>query len=341
MIDRFAERLARWQKVHGRHDLPWQRRGAYETWISEVMLQQTQVQVVTPYYKQFIVRFPSVQILAKAPLDDVLSHWAGLGYYSRARNLHKAARAIVENYEGKIPRDLGTLRELPGVGRSTAGAILSLGFGLRGVIQDGNVRRVLARLFAITGDLSKSKAQNELWSLADSLTPQTGKACRIHAQAMMDLGSILCRRTQPDCPACPFQTDCLAFQQNSVAKFPAPKRTNKRQDELWIVLQIVNQANETLFIKRPAKGIWGGLYAPPIGLSLKELGSDMNLNTVEEAEFVGDIAHAFSHFKVRLEHYRLKIGRDQIQVTGEWQMAQLFQKGVPTPIHKLLNKDSI
>ena len=340
MIDRFAERLARWQRVHGRHNLPWQSRGAYATWISEVMLQQTQVQVVTPYYKQFIVRFPSVQILANAQLDDVLSHWAGLGYYSRARNLHKAAQAIVENYEGEIPRDLGALRELPGIGRSTAGAILSLGFGLRGVIQDGNVKRVLARLFAIPGDLSKSKAQNELWSLADSLTPHTGEACRIHTQAMMDLGSIVCRRTRPDCPRCPFQNDCLAFQQNSVAKFPAPKRTNKRQDELWIVLQIVNKANETLFIKRPPKGIWGGLYAPPIGVSLKKLGSDMNLNTVEEAEFVGDVPHTFSHFKVRLEHYRLKIGEDQIQVSGEWHIAQLFQKGVPAPIKKLLGKES-
>jgi A/G-specific adenine glycosylase len=340
MIDRFAERLARWQKVHGRHDLPWQHCGAYETWVSEIMLQQTQVQVVIPYYKRFIVRFPSVQVLANAPLDDVVSHWAGLGYYSRARNLHKAAQIIVENYEGKIPQDLLTLTELPGIGRSTAGAILSLGFGLRGVIQDGNVRRVLARLFVITGDLSKSKAQNELWSLADSLTPETGEACRTHTQAIMDLGSIVCRRTRPDCLTCVFQNDCLAFQQNSIANFPAPKRTNKRQDELWIVLQIVNQANETLFIKRPAKGIWGGLYTPPIGLSLKELDSDMNLNATAEAEFIGDIAHAFSHFKVRLEHYRLKIGEDQIRESGEWQMAQLFQKGIPAPIQKLLGKDS-
>ena len=340
MIIRFAERLARWQKFHGRHDLPWQGRGAYETWISEIMLQQTQVKVVIPYYREFVMRFPNVQILANAQLDDVLSHWAGLGYYSRARNLHKAAQIIIENYEGKIPRDLGTLRELPGIGRSTAGAILSLGFGLRGVIQDGNVKRVLARLFAITGDLSKSKGQNELWSLADSLTPQTGEACRSHTQGMMDLGSIICRRIRPNCSTCPFQKDCLAFQQNSIAKFPAPKRSSKRQDELWIVLQIVNQANETLFIKRPETGIWGGLYAPPIGPSLKELCSDMNLNAIGEAEFVGDIAHAFSHFKVHLEHYRLKIGEDHVQASGEWQMAQLFQKGIPAPIQKLLKKDS-
>ncbi|MBU25379.1 MAG: A/G-specific adenine glycosylase [Gammaproteobacteria bacterium] len=340
MINRFTERLARWQKFHGRHDLPWQSHGVYETWISEIMLQQTQVKVVIPYYKQFIVRFPDVQTLANAPLDDVLSHWAGLGYYSRARNLHKTAQIIVENYEGKIPKNLDKLKELPGIGRSTAGAILSLGFGLRGVIQDGNVKRLLARLFAITGDLSKSKAQNDLWSLADSLTPQEGEACRSHTQGMMDLGSIICRRIRPDCPICPFQNDCLAFQQNSIAKFPAPKQANKRQDELWVVLQIVNQADETLFIKRPAKGIWGGLYAPPIGPSLKELGNDMNLNAVAEAEFIGDIAHAFSHFKVRLEHYRLKIGEDHVRASGEWQMAQLFQKGIPAPIQKLLDKDS-
>ena len=168
-----------------------------------------------------------------------------------------------------------------------------------------------------------------------------GEACQDgFTQGMMDLGSIICRRIRPDCPICPFQNDCLAFQQNSIAKFPAPKQANKRQDELWVVLQIVNQADETLFIKRPAKGIWGGLYAPPIGPSLKELGNDMNLNAVAEAEFIGDIAHAFSHFKVRLEHYRLKIGEDHVRASGEWQMAQLFQKGIPAPIQKLLDKDS-
>ena len=181
---------------------------------------------------------------ANAPLDDVLSHWAGLGYYSRARNLHKAAQAIVENYEGEIPRDLD-LR--------FSSLVLSLGFGLRGVIQDGNVKRVLA-FVRDPGDLSKSKAQNELWSSRS--TPHTGEACRIHTQAMMDLGSIVCRRTRPDCPICPFQNDCLAFQQNSVAKFPAPKRAKKRQDELWIVLQIVNQPTK-LFLSNDQQKVFG------------------------------------------------------------------------------------
>jgi A/G-specific adenine glycosylase len=174
MIERFAERLADWQKRHGRHDLPWQQRGPYETWISEIMLQQTQVQVVIPYFNRFVASFPSEEVLAAAPIDDVLAHWAGLGYYSRARNLHRAAQVIMQEHQGSLPNDLDALIALPGIGRSTAGAIVSLGFGARGVIQDGNVRRVLSRVFCISGDLSKSNAQNQLWDLADTLTPDGG-----------------------------------------------------------------------------------------------------------------------------------------------------------------------
>ena len=253
MIHKFAQRLANWQKQHGRHGLPWQYKGAYATWISEIMLQQTQVRVVVPYFEKFMQDFPTVIGLANAPLDSVLSHWAGLGYYSRARNLHKAANIIVNEYQGEIPNDLASLIQLPGIGRSTAGAILSLGFGLHGVIQDGNVRRVLSRLFCIGGDLSKADAQKTLWKLADELTPRSGKNARIHAQAIMDLGSLVCRRSKPICQLCPFSKDCKAMQRGQVSQFPEPKRVKQRPDETWVVLQLKNERDQTLLMQRPFK----------------------------------------------------------------------------------------
>ena len=237
MIERFAERLADWQKRHGRHDLPWQQRGPYETWISEIMLQQTQVQVVIPYFNRFVASFPSEEVLAAAPVDDVLAHWAGLGYYSRARNLHRAAQVIMQEHQGSLPNDLDALIALPGIGRSTAGAIVSLGFGARGVIQDGNVRRVLSRVFCISGDLSKSNAQNQLWDLADSLTPDDGAGSKVHAQAMMDLGSLICRRSKPNCVACPVADDCQALQRNAIAKFPERKQVKQRKDAAAIYIE--------------------------------------------------------------------------------------------------------
>jgi A/G-specific adenine glycosylase len=340
MIDQFAQRLAAWQKLHGRHELPWQRKGAYATWISEIMLQQTQVQVVIPYFEKFIQDFPTVSHLANASLDSVLSHWAGLGYYSRARNLHKAANIVVSEYNSEIPKDLDSLIQLPGIGRSTAGAILSLGFGIRGVIQDGNVRRVLSRLFCIDGDPSKADAQKTLWKLADELTPQSGSDARIHTQAMMDLGSLICRRTSPACPQCPFSNDCQALQRGEVSQFPKPKRVKQRLDERWVVLQIINEDNEILLMQRPMSGVWGGLYTPPIGSSLSEIGKKLAIRDVLDADYQGELMHAFSHFKVYLEHYLLTIRSNDLPALGEWHSLSLFQKGLPAPIQKLLlNKD--
>ena len=209
-------------KVHGRHDLPWQRRGAYETWISEVMLQQTQVQVVIPYYEQFIVRFPSVQILANAPLDDVLSHWADWDI-TREQGISIKPRELSSKTTKAKSREIWVHSESSPGRPLDRGSDIIPWLWIERVIQDGNVRRVLARLFAITGDLSKSKAQNELWSLADSLTPQTGEACRTHTQAMMDLGSIVCRRTRSDCPACPFQNRLPRLSTEQCCQIPSSK----------------------------------------------------------------------------------------------------------------------
>ena len=340
MIERFAERLAEWQRKHGRHDLPWQQHGPYETWISEIMLQQTQVQVVIPYFNRFVASFPSEEILASAPIDDVLAHWAGLGYYSRARNLHRAAQLIMQEHQGSLPNDLDALVALPGIGRSTAGAILSLGFGARGVIQDGNVRRVLSRLFCIAGDPSKSNAQNQLWDLADTLTPDSGAESKIHTQAMMDLGSLICRRSKPNCKACPVADDCQALQSGSISRFPERKQVKQRQEELWIMLQLVNANEETLFIKRPSPGIWGGLYCPPIGVSLNQLAADI-VNTKQlETEYVGASKHTFSHFRVRIEHYVASVNSADVRV-GEWCRTERFQKGVPAPIQHMLSREEI
>ena len=337
MIENFSQRLAVWQKQNGRHELPWQRQGGYATWVAEIMLQQTQVQVVVPYFQKFIQEFPTVSDLASASLDSVLAHWAGLGYYSRARNLHKAAKIIVNDHHREIPKDLDLLIQLPGIGRSTAGAILSLGFGLRGVIQDGNVRRVLSRLFCIHGDLSKATAQKTLWELADQLTPKSGSDACIHTQAMMDLGSIVCRRSKPTCQFCPFADDCQANQRGEVSLFPEPKRVKQRPDETWVVLQLENERDETLFLRRPLEGIWGGLYAPLIDSSLSKIGEILKSVDVLEAEYQGELTHAFSHFKVHLKHYRLKVHSQDITEIGMWFPIDSFQNGVPAPINKLLN----
>ena len=336
MIENFSERLAVWQKQYGRRELPWQRQGAYATWVSEIMLQQTQVQVVVPYFQKFMKEFPAISDLANASLDSVLAHWAGLGYYSRARNLHKAAKIIVSDHHCEIPKDLDLLIQLPGIGRSTAGAILSLGFGLRGVIQDGNVRRVLSRLFCIHGDLSKTSAQKILWELADQLTPNSGPDACIHTQGMMDLGSIVCRRSKPACKCCPFADDCQANQRREVSLFPKPKPVKQRPDETWVVLQLENERDETLFLQRPLEGIWGGLYAPHIGSSLSKISEHLKTVDVLEAEYQGELTHAFSHFKVHLEHYKLKVHSQDIAGIGVWRPIDRFQKGVPTPINTLL-----
>ncbi|MEC9076652.1 MAG: A/G-specific adenine glycosylase [Pseudomonadota bacterium] len=337
MIENFSQRLAVWQEQYGRHGLPWQRQGGYATWVSEIMLQQTQVQVVVPYFQKFIEEFPTISDLASAPLDSVLAHWAGLGYYSRARNLHKAAKIIVSDHHREIPKDLDLLIQLPGIGRSTAGAILSLGFGLRGVIQDGNVRRVLSRLFCIHGDLSKATAQKTLWELADQLTPKSGFDACIHTQAMMDLGSIVCRRSKPTCTFCPIADDCQANQRGEVSLFPEPKRVKQRPDETWVVLQLENERDETLFLRRPLEGIWGGLYTPPINSSLSKIGELLSTVDVLEAEYQDELTHAFSHFRVHLKHYRLKVHSQDIAEIGMWFPIDSFQKGVPAPINKLLN----
>ena len=338
MISDLAFRLAQWHLTHGRHDLPWQHQGPYATWVSEVMLQQTQVATVIPYYQRFMDRFPTPAALSDAPMDEVLSHWAGLGYYARARNLHHAAKQVQHEFAGELPDTLDALMSLKGIGRSTAGAILSLGFKKYGVIQDGNVRRVLARLFAISGDLTSANAQKRLWALATDLTPKEGKDAAIHTQAMMDLGALVCTKSKPTCDRCPLVSDCSAYKQDLVHRLPEPKTRKVKQTREWVVLQLVNTANETFVVKRPPKGIWGGLYAPPISESRSALAKELGLE-LADVEEVCELRHAFSHFSVNLQLHRIMGLSSVPRVPGKWVDLRTFEGGLPAPIYRLLQEN--
>jgi A/G-specific adenine glycosylase len=303
------------------------------------MLQQTQVRVVIPYYHAFMNRFADVEALANAREDDVLSHWAGLGYYARARNLHHASQQVRDQFAGRIPNTLDDLMALKGVGRSTAGAILSLGFGQRGVIQDGNVRRVFARIFGIEGDLTLSNHQRKLWDIAEELTPKEGREAAIHTQAMMDLGALLCTRHSPGCHSCPFQNDCFAQTSNRISDFPQPKRIKQRDTTDWIVLEVRNSSNQILLGRRPAEGIWGGLFTPPIDESLRNIENALGLPHLLDSEEQQIKEHAFSHFKVRLHHMR-HFFDGPAPSEFEWTDLEGFQGGLPAPIAQLLSEEN-
>ena len=253
----FARRLVRWQARHGRHDLPWQgTRDPYRIWLSEVMLQQTQVATVVPYYRRFLARFPNVGSLAKAALDDVLTLWAGLGYYSRARNLHAAAREVVASHRGRFPRTREALESLPGLGRSTAAAIAVFAFGAREAILDGNVKRVLARHFALRGVPDEKR----LWALAESELPR--KNIEAYTQALMDLGAGVCTRARPDCAGCPLSATCRAYAQGKAEAYPEPRPRRPRPVRQTAMLLLLC-GGEVLLEKRPPTGVWGGLWCFP------------------------------------------------------------------------------
>jgi len=258
----FAIHLLKWYRQHGRHDLPWQKnKSLYSVWVSEIMLQQTQVVTVIPYYQNFMQRFPDIASLAAATQDEALRYWAGLGYYSRARNLHKAAALIVESHQGVFPVTYDEVLALPGIGPSTAGAILAQATGQRHAILDGNVKRVLARYQAIEGWPGQKTVEKQLWKYAESFTPESNVAD--YTQAIMDLGATLCARSSPKCDACPLVTDCKAFQLNRTAELPTkkPKKAIPVKQKRFLIIR--NKRGEMLMEKRPPSGIWGGLWSLP------------------------------------------------------------------------------
>ena len=305
MSDWFAERVLTWAEQHGRKDLPWQQeRTPYRVWVAEIMLQQTQVQTVIPYFDRFMSSLPNVSSLAKATIDEVLSLWTGLGYYRRARLLHKAAIQIVKEHDGRVPNSIEALINLPGIGRSTAGAILSSGFNQPGVILDGNVKRVLTRFHAVEGELRRAAVQNQLWTLAETHTPAARND--EYAQAIMDLGATCCTKKVPNCSHCPVHTQCVAFSTNEVDQFPNTGKRKSARDETLHLLLIIDAEGRSLLQQQPMDGLWGGLWLPirvdglsrPTGL-LARLGIwDGNIR--HEAT-LATFTHTLSHIRFKVQ----------------------------------------
>jgi A/G-specific adenine glycosylase len=293
----FATLLIAWQKTSGRHDLPWQgTRDPYAVWLSEIMLQQTQVGSVIPYYLRFIARFPDIAALAAAPLDEVLAHWSGLGYYARGRNLHRAAQIVVAQHGGAFPRDVDAVTALPGIGRSTAAAILAFAFGQRRAILDGNVKRVLARCFGIAGYPGAKPVENRLWHKAEQLLPDAG--IETYTQALMDLGATLCTR-KPACSACPLSASCIAYNEDRVAELPAPKPRKPLPQKETAMLILLRQG-EVYLEKRPPTGIWGGMWSFPEEGVADETGL-ARLGVKGKAGMpLPEMQHTFTHFRLRI-----------------------------------------
>ena len=332
----FAARLIAWQKRHGRHDLPWQQsRDAYRVWLSEIMLQQTQVSAVIPYYQRFLARFPDLASLAAAQLDAILENWAGLGYYARARNLHRCARQVMEEHGGVFPQDPEKLQSLAGIGRSTAAAIAVFSAGRRAAILDGNVKRVLCRHAGIEDFPGSAMTEKRLWTLAESLLPNSG--VEAYTQGLMDLGATLCSRSRPRCGDCPLSTDCQARLANRQDELPAP-RPRKPLPERATTFVLICDGSAVLLQRRPPQGIWGGLLAPPEGEPETVVGQ-LGLTTCAP-EPLPDLTHTFTHFRLHIAPVLCHIDcrPTLVQETGwRWQaLSELDQAALPTPVRKLL-----
>ena len=339
----FAGRLLAWFDRHGRHDLPWQHpRSPYRVWLSEVMLQQTQVGVVVPYFQRFVAALPTLRALADASPDSVLALWSGLGYYARARNLQVAARCCVERHGGELPRDAAQLIALPGIGRSTAGAILAQAWGDRFAILDGNVRRVLARYHGVEGWPGQPAIQARLWTFATGHLPDARMAD--YTQAQMDLGASVCTRGKPSCSICPLQKDCIAHLEGRTAELPTPRPVKPLPHRTTLLLVARDAHARVLLQRRPPSGIWGGLW------SLPEAADEVAARGWFDRHVTGDfdqrvaippIAHGFTHFRLHLQPLRwdkvaprtLLAENDDIRwVDGH----MLDSLGIPAPIRKLL-----
>ena len=341
----FSQQVLHWFDHNGRTHLPWQQNiNPYRVWISEIMLQQTQVTTVIPYFERFMESFPDVHSLAQAGEDDVLHHWSGLGYYSRARNLHKAAKMVVDTFGGKFPESVEGLTELPGIGRSTAGAIASISMNIRAPILDGNVKRVLARCFAVPGWPGQSAVANRLWELAEQLTPYERVAD--YTQVMMDLGAMVCTRTKPTCQLCPLQKDCLSYLSGDATRYPESKPKKVKPERTVRMLMVVNQYGEVLLEKRPPTGIWGGLWGLPEIPVENDLESSANDKTgLELGEFEEwqPFRHTFSHYHLDITPVKTFAQNDLKAVhDGErwhwFQPDQPSELGLAAPVKKLLDK---
>ena len=344
--DQFAGRLLDWFAVHGRHALPWQvDPSPYRVWISEVMLQQTQVATVIPYYARFMARFPDVHALAAASLDEVLHLWTGLGYYARARNLQACARVLVAQHAGDFPHRLDEVMALPGIGRSTAGAILALSRGIRHPILDGNAKRVLARVFGIAGDPGSKSVLERLWRQADACTPDENVAA--YTQGIMDLGATLCSRARPACTRCPMQSDCVAALEGHQRELPGKKLKRHRpvREATLLIAHTGSQGSLAVLLeRRPPSGLWGGLWSPPQFANEREALAwcASEFGEAGESQALPAIDHAFTHFDLRLKPLLVR-GRQTTGVADDedrrwYQLDAPPRVGLPQPIRHLFER---
>lgn len=344
MSDVFSKAVLTWFDKHGRKHLPWQQGiTPYRVWLSEIMLQQTQVATVVPYFERFVARFPDVHSLAAAPIDDVLHLWTGLGYYARARNLHRCAQAVVNEHGGEFPRTVEALSELTGIGRSTAGAIVSIAYQQRAAILDGNVKRVLARHHAVDGWPGEAQTLKILWEHAETHTPK--KRCNHYTQAMMDLGATVCTRTKPACDRCPVADTCVAFAQNNTSAYPGKKPKKTLPVKSVQLLMLRNPAGDILLQQRPPQGIWGGLWSfPELALDSDPIGhAEDHFSKVVAHEIWDAYRHTFSHYHLDITPVLLQLKKEppkiaQAPETVWYNLHQPGSIGLAAPVKKLLEK---
>lgn len=347
----FSEAVIQWQKRHGRHALPWQNtRDAYRIWLSEIMLQQTQVAAVIPYYQRFLSRFPDVNSLAGAAAEDVMAHWSGLGYYSRARNLHQCAKQVVADHNGIFPSDPALLAELPGIGRSTAAAIAAFAYGTRAAILDGNVKRVFSRVFGIEGYPGAKPVEDKLWLRAVALLPE--KDVEAYTQGLMDLGATLCTRGKPACSTCPLAQRCVALATDRVHELPV-RKPKKAIPEKHTAMLVITDRDHVLLEQRPDNGIWGGLLSLPEtdelasyssgceqGFEAKVAHAVAPFGMPASCERLQPFSHGFTHFKLHVAPYRIRLAR-RLDIAGQtnhvWYRTDRLQHApLPSPVKKLL-----
>lgn len=339
----FASRVIAWADRHGRKHLPWQQRPTlYRVWVSEVMLQQTQVDAVVPYFENFMQRFPGIESLARAHQDEVMHYWSGLGYYARARNLHKAAKIIHEQYSNEFPDNLEAVMALPGIGRSTAGAILSLSLDQKHTILDGNVKRVLARHSAIEGWPGHSKVEKQLWNIAQRCTPSTQNAR--YTQAMMDLGAICCTRTKPGCHLCPVSHDCVAYAQGRQHELPHAK-PKKQIPERSTFMLVLRNKQHLLMRRRQNNGVWGGLWSFPEfddQQGLLEWCCEVFHSAPDDMQLLDGLTHTFSHFRLHITPVLVRYDTPIYWVMEDdewvWYKHGTSQVGLAAPVNQLLTE---
>lgn len=342
----FSRRLLRWYCRHGRKDLPWQHNPTpYRVWVSEVMLQQTQVATVIPYYTRFMQRFPRVTVLADAPQDEVLHHWTGLGYYARARHMHRAAQVIVAKFGGMLPDDIQTLQTLPGIGRSTAAAILALSGGQAHAILDGNVKRVLCRYHAVEDWPGRPEVERRLWVLAQGHTPRDDTAA--YTQAVMDLGATVCTRANPRCDACPLNRDCAARLRRAQGRYPAPRPGRRLPVRSTRFLMLCSPSGEVLLTQRPPAGVWGGLWGFPecaVEESAAQWCEHTLQCTVSAVEEWPAFRHTFSHFHLDITPVYARLDGAQSPRVMEGGRCVWYNprrpdtRGLATPVKRLLDE---